>query len=95
MRQPIIFFLVFLFLPGCATSGSSIKNVEKKSEWTMQEVGKGIQLGSVAGSAGAFAPLLFGVGFLVEKIGDTTKTGKTTEEFNMAPETEADPHFAE
>ena len=72
-KAAIIYSLIFiLVLPGCATTGSV--NSEKPTEWTLEEVGKGMTVGSAASSAGVFAPIIFGVGFVMEKVGRAIKT---------------------
>ena len=72
-KAAIIYSLIFLLvLPGCATTRSG--NSENPTEWTLEEVGKGMTVGSAASSAGVFAPIIFGVGFVMEKVGRAIKT---------------------
>ncbi|MDD2272416.1 MAG: hypothetical protein PHP95_09470 [Desulfuromonadaceae bacterium] len=72
-KAAIIYSLIFiLVLSGCATTGSG--NSEKPTEWTLEEVGKGMTVGSAASSAGVFAPIIFVVGFVMEKVGRAIKT---------------------
>lgn len=72
-KMAIIYSLIFiLVLSGCATTGSV--NSEKPTEWTLEEVGKGMTVGSLSSSAGVLAPIIFGVGFVMEKVGRAIKT---------------------
>lgn len=71
-RTAISFSLCLLVLYGCATTSPG--DSEKPSEWTMEAIGKGITVGSAANSAGVFAPIIFGIGFVMEKVGAAVKT---------------------
>jgi len=56
--------LILLCAGSCSTTAPAQKNT-----WSIKEVGKGLQVGSMAANAGLLAPFIFGTGFLMEQVG--------------------------
>lgn len=56
--------LIVLVMPLCGCG----------STWTARDVGRGMQIGSMGGNGGWLRPIVWGTGFLVEKVGEAIET---------------------
>lgn len=68
--------LLAMLTTGCATTSTA------DNEWNMKNVGKGIQLGAVGSNAGVFAPVIWGIGVMVEAIGSVSGSNSDSNKEN-------------
>lgn len=72
--------VVLIMLPGCASTSAT--TARHDSEWNMQNIGRGIQVGAFSNSsAGIFGPIVWGFGFVVERLGDWLSMSPKKERF--------------
>lgn len=64
----LISVVVTTSLCGCASTGGY--SGASSNDWSLQTVGRGVQLGSMSGSAGALAPFIWGSGAILEMLGE-------------------------
>lgn len=76
MRTGTLFYLaaLSLLLTGCG------------STWTAKEVGRGMQLGSIGGSGGWLAPIVWGAGFVIEQVGEAVSIAGSASTDEDSPE---------